>query len=51
MDGVYNQDLHGNSLVVEVGGVDNNMKELKNTIEALAEAISQIYWKAEEVNG
>jgi stage II sporulation protein P len=51
VDGVYNQDLHGNSLVVEVGGVDNNMKELKNTIEALAEAISQIYWKAEEVNG
>jgi stage II sporulation protein P len=51
VDGVYNQDLHGNSLVVEVGGVDNNMKELKNTIEALAEVISQIYWKAEEVNG
>jgi stage II sporulation protein P len=51
VDGVYNQDLSGNSLVVEVGGVDNNMKELKNTVEALAEAISQIYWKAEEVNG
>lgn len=51
VDGVYNQDLSGNSLVVEVGGVDNNMKELKNTIEALAEAISQISRKAEEVNG
>ncbi|MCM3664872.1 stage II sporulation protein P [Mesobacillus subterraneus] len=51
VDGIYNQDLHSNSLVVEVGGVDNNMKELKNTVEALAEAISQIYWKAEEVNG
>jgi stage II sporulation protein P len=51
VDGVYNQDLSGNSLVVEVGGVDNNMKELKNTVEALAEAISQIYWKAEKVNG
>ncbi|RSD25490.1 stage II sporulation protein P [Mesobacillus subterraneus] len=51
VDGIYNQDLHSNSLVVEVGGVDNDMKELKNTIEALAEAISQIYWEAEEVNG
>lgn len=51
VDGIYNQDLSGNSLVVEVGGVDNNMKELKNTVEALAEAISQIYWKAEKVNG
>ncbi|MBT2685516.1 stage II sporulation protein P [Bacillus sp. ISL-37] len=51
VDGIYNQDLHANTLVVEVGGVDNNMKELKNTIEALADAISQIYWKAEEVNG
>lgn len=51
VDGIYNQDLSANSLVVEVGGVDNNMKELKNTVEALAEAISQIYWKAEKVNG
>lgn len=51
VDGVYNQDLSGNSLVVEVGGVDNNMKELKNTVEALAEAISEIARKAEEVNG
>ncbi|NKE06150.1 MULTISPECIES: stage II sporulation protein P [Mesobacillus] len=51
VDGIYNQDLHANTLVVEVGGVDNNMKELKNTIEALADAISQLYWKAEEVNG
>lgn len=51
VDGIYNQDLHANTLVVEVGGVDNNMKELKNTIEALADALSQIYWKAEMVNG
>lgn len=51
VDGIYNQDLSANSLVVEVGGVDNNMKELINTVEALAEAISQIYWKAEKVNG
>lgn len=51
VDGIYNQDLHSNSLVVEVGGVDNNIKELKNTVQALADAISKIYWKAEEVNG
>ncbi|WP_174731519.1 stage II sporulation protein P [Mesobacillus harenae] len=50
VDGVYNQDLSPNSLVVEVGGVDNNMKEIKNTVSALADAISQHYWKAAEVN-
>jgi stage II sporulation protein P len=49
VDGVYNQDLSPNSVVIEVGGVDNNMKELKNTVEALADAISHQYFKAEEV--
>lgn len=51
VDGVYNQDLSPNSVIIEVGGVDNNMKELKNTVDALAEAISKLYWKAEEVQG
>lgn len=51
VDGVYNQDLSPNSVVVEVGGVDNDMKELKNSVGALAEAISHLYWKAEAVQG
>jgi stage II sporulation protein P len=50
VDGVYNQDLSPHALVVEVGGVDNNIIEIKNSIKILAEAISQHYWKALEVN-
>lgn len=51
VDGIYNQDLSPNSLVIEVGGVENNMNELKNTINILALAISQHFWQALEVNG
>ncbi|MFD2443620.1 stage II sporulation protein P [Bacillus sp. CGMCC 1.16607] len=51
VDGVYNQDLSPNLLVIEVGGVENNLEEIKNTVNILAEAISQQYWKAIEVNG
>lgn len=51
VDGVYNQDLSPNSLVIEVGGVDNNETEIRNTIDILADAIGQLYWKAIEVNG
>ncbi|HYK71988.1 MAG TPA: stage II sporulation protein P [Pseudoneobacillus sp.] len=51
VDGVYNQDLSPNALVVEVGGVDNNEQEIKNTINILADAIGQNYWQAIEVNG
>jgi stage II sporulation protein P len=50
VDGVYNQDISPNSIIIEVGGVDNNMNELKNTVNALAEAVSDYYWEAEKVN-
>jgi stage II sporulation protein P len=50
-NGVYNQDLSPNALLLEIGGVDNDMTELKNTVNALADALSDYYWKAEKVNG
>lgn len=50
VNGVYNQDLTPNLLLIEMGGVDNDMAELKNTVNALAEAIGEFYWKAEKVN-
>ncbi|MCC3356052.1 stage II sporulation protein P [Bacillus sp. REN16] len=49
-NGVYNQDLAENSILIEVGGVDNDMKELKNTVEALAKVISEHIIDAEKVN-
>ncbi|ENQ3080949.1 stage II sporulation protein P [Bacillus multifaciens] len=49
-DGAYNQDLSSNALLVEVGGVDNTLEELYNSIDVLAEAFSKYYWDAEKVN-
>lgn len=49
-NGVYNQDLAENSILIEVGGVDNDMKEIKNTVEALAKVISEQIIDAEKVN-
>ncbi|MBT2669165.1 stage II sporulation protein P [Bacillus sp. ISL-4] len=50
-NGIYNQDISDKSLLVEFGGVDNNLTELSNTIKAFAEVFSDNYWDAEEVNG
>nr|WP_275695648.1 stage II sporulation protein P [Fredinandcohnia sp. SECRCQ15] len=49
-NGNYNQDLSENSILIEVGGVDNDMKELKNTVDALSKVISDYFWNAEKVN-
>ncbi|SDQ48400.1 stage II sporulation protein P [Virgibacillus salinus] len=49
-NGIYNQDLSQNSLVVEFGGVDNNLDELYRTADAVAEVFSELYWNAEKVN-
>ncbi|WP_459501149.1 stage II sporulation protein P [Bacillus sp. C1] len=50
-NGVYNQDLSKNAMLIEVGGVDNTLEELYNTIDVLSEAFSKYYWDAEKVNG
>jgi stage II sporulation protein P len=50
-NGIYNQDLSNRSILLEFGGVDNNLKELNNAVDAFAKAFSDYYWKAEPVNG
>ncbi len=50
-NGVYNQDLSGQALLIEVGGVDNTADELNRSIDALAKAFSEYFWQAEKVNG
>lgn len=47
-NGVYNQNLSPNSVIVEVGGVDNTVEELHRTVEALAEVLSNYYWHGEK---
>lgn len=47
-NGVYNQDISPNSVIVEVGGVDNTLEELNRTTEALADVLSDYYWHREK---
>ncbi|GAE27591.1 stage II sporulation protein P [Halalkalibacter wakoensis JCM 9140] len=41
-DSTYNQDLFGQSVLIEVGGIENSMEEANRTVEFLAEAIHDI---------
>ena len=51
-NGVYNQDLAPNSILIEIGGIENNLEELFNTVDLLAELFAEYYWQdAQEVNG
>ncbi|MFC3039114.1 stage II sporulation protein P [Virgibacillus xinjiangensis] len=50
-NGVFNQDLSENALLLEFGGVENNMDELYRSADALAEVFSEFYWDAEAVDG
>ncbi len=43
VDGVYNQDLDKNSMLLELGGPDNTEIELNRTIAILAKALSNVF--------
>lgn len=50
-NGVYNQDLSPNAMLIEFGGVGNNLNELYRSADAVAEVFSDYYWNdAEQVN-
>ena len=36
VNGIYNQDISSNAMLIEVGGVDNNIDEVLNTIEIIS---------------
>lgn len=48
VDGIYNQDISANAMLIEIGGVDNNIDEVLNTINAITDVFC-IYIK--EHNG
>ncbi|MCM3597204.1 stage II sporulation protein P [Metabacillus idriensis] len=53
-NGIYNQEVSDRAILLEVGGVDNNLDELERSVDAFAEVFSDVYWterKAQEVNG
>lgn len=48
-NGVYNQDLNDRALLLEFGGVDNNLEELQRAADATADVFSEMYWDAEKL--
>ncbi|WP_026575624.1 stage II sporulation protein P [Bacillus sp. UNC438CL73TsuS30] len=53
-NGIYNQDISNKAMLMEVGGVDNNLDELYRTVDAFSEILANYYWSsndAKEVNG
>lgn len=49
-NGEYNQSLAEDSVLIEVGGVDNTLEESYRTADVLAKVIAEIYWDAEKVS-
>lgn len=49
-NGRYNQDLSPNSLLLEIGGVENTLEEAYRSAAAFAEVFSEFYWNAQKVN-
>ena len=40
VNGIYNQDISPNCILIEVGGVDNTIEEVNNTMDVIAEILS-----------
>lgn len=41
VNGIYNQDLNPNCMLIEVGGVDNTIEEVYNTMNAIADILKK----------
>lgn len=41
VNGVYNQDLDSNVILIEIGGHENNIDEVNNTLDLVADAIKE----------
>lgn len=49
-NGEYNQSLSPHSILVEIGGVDNNFAEVFRSTKALARAFADLYFQTEPVD-
>ena len=36
VNGIYNQDINNNCILIEVGGVENTIEEVYNTMDAIS---------------
>ncbi|HHW68964.1 MAG TPA: hypothetical protein GX747_01305 [Tenericutes bacterium] len=41
VDGIYNQDFHPNMILLEIGGYQNTIEEILNTVEAMSLVIKE----------
>jgi stage II sporulation protein P len=48
VNGEYNQSVAPDSVLIEIGGVDNTLKECYRTADVLAKIIAELYWENEE---
>lgn len=42
VNGIYNQDISKNSILIEVGGYENKIEEVLNTIEIISEILKEV---------
>jgi stage II sporulation protein P len=47
-NGEYNQSVAPESVLIEIGGVENTLKECYRTADVLAEAIAELYWESQD---
>ena len=47
-DGEFNQSLSPNSILIEIGGVDNTLEEVFRTADLLAEVLAELHWERSE---
>lgn len=48
VNGVYNQDLANNVILIEIGGHENNIEEINNTLDLIAQVIGEYLNEKEE---
>ncbi len=47
VNGVYNQDVSGNAILIEIGGVDNEVEQVYNTCEVIAGSLNKFMNRSE----
>ncbi len=47
-NGEYNQSVAPDSVLIEIGGVDNTLEECYRTADVLAKVIAELYWENEK---
>ncbi|MNJ73036.1 Stage II sporulation protein P (SpoIIP) [compost metagenome] len=47
-NGEYNQSLADNSVLIEIGGIDNSKEELARTSKVLADILAELFWESQD---